>query len=62
MARRGFLNDTTCLPIKDRASVVVRKNIKLYIPLVANGVTSQVTDCDYFVHETSKGIAQVGNV
>ena len=32
-----FLNDTACLPIKDRASVVVSKNIKLYKPLVANG-------------------------
>ena len=33
----GFLNDIACLPIKDRAYVVVSKNIKLYRPLVANG-------------------------
>ena len=26
------------------------------------GVTSQVTDFDRFVHETSKGVALVGNV
>ena len=37
MARMGFLNDIAYLPIEDRASVVVSKNIKLYRPLVANG-------------------------
>jgi len=26
------------------------------------GVTSQVTDCNYFVRETGKGVALVGNV
>jgi putative NIF3 family GTP cyclohydrolase 1 type 2 len=53
------LNDIACLPVKDRASVVVSKNIKLYRPLVAMGVTSQVTDCDHFIRETSKGVAFV---
>ena len=33
----SFLNDMSCLPIKDSASIVVSKNIKLYRPLVANG-------------------------
>ena len=33
----GFLNDIACLPIKDRAFVVVNKNIKLYRPLVVCG-------------------------
>jgi hypothetical protein len=33
----GFLNVKACLLIKDHASMVVSKNIKLYRPLVANG-------------------------
>jgi len=33
----GFLDDIACLSVKDHASVVVSKNIKLYRPLVANG-------------------------
>ena len=33
----SFLNDMSCLPIKDSASIVVSKNIKLYRPLVTNG-------------------------
>jgi len=26
------------------------------------GLTSQVTNCDWFIHETGKGVALVGNV
>jgi hypothetical protein len=55
MARWGFLDETACLPVKDRVSMVVSMNIKLYRPLVANGETSQVTDCDRLIHETGKG-------
>ena len=55
MASWGFLDDIACLPVKDRVSVVVSMNIKLYRPLFANGVTSQVTDCDHLICETGKG-------
>ena len=37
MARWGFLDDVACLLVKDRVSVVVCTNIKLYRPLIANG-------------------------
>ena len=37
MARWEFLDDIACLMVKDRVSVVVSTNIKLYKPLVANG-------------------------
>ena len=37
MARWESMSDIACLPVKDRVSVVVSMNIKLYIPLVANG-------------------------
>ena len=33
-----------------------------YRPHVANGATNQVTNHDRFIHETSKGVASVGNV
>jgi hypothetical protein len=26
------------------------------------GLTSQVTSCDLFIHETGKGVASIGNV
>jgi hypothetical protein len=53
------LNGIACLLVKDRASLVVSKNIKLYIPLIAMGVTSQVINCDHFVCETGKGVTSV---
>ena len=62
MARWGFLDDIACLLVKDHVSVVVSTNIKLYRPLVANGVTSKVTDCNHLICETGKGMASVGNV
>ena len=55
MERWGFLDDIACLPIKDRVSVVVSMYIKLYRPLVINRETSQVTDYDHLICETSKG-------
>ena len=37
MERWGFLDDIACLLVKDRVSVVVSTNIKLYRPLAGNG-------------------------
>jgi hypothetical protein len=55
MERWGFLDDIACLLVKDHVSVVVIMNIKSYRPLVANGVTNQVTDRDRFIREIGKG-------
>ena len=52
MARRGVLDDIACLVVKDRASMVVSKNIKLYRPLA-------ITDCDHFVHKIGKKVSPV---
>ena len=54
MARWGFLDDISCLPIKDRVSMVVSTNIKLYRPLVTNG-GDKPTNCDHLIRETGKG-------
>ena len=56
------MNGIACLPAKDRASMVVSKNIKLYRPLVTVGATIQVTDFDYFVCKIGKGVTSVRNV
>jgi hypothetical protein len=53
----GISNDVAHEAVKDRLLGYVSPSNHLYKPRVANGVTSQVANHDWFIREIGKGVS-----
>jgi hypothetical protein len=58
----GISSDIAHGVVKDHLLGYVSLSNHPYRPHVADGVASQVTNCDWFIRETSKGVVPVRNI